>query len=300
VIKYTFNFTGSYIRGMRFDENDNENKEYQLAYPERIDDLHIDLEVALNLIKDVLYSDAGDTEFELGLSVPGLIDNKNLKIKTESILKNINLDIKEFFSEFKHLKKIVIQNDGKAELIGEYVYGIKGLEKSVFMISVGFAIGGAAIINGKLIEGENGYAGEYSKMLAFIDKKSNLENVSIYCGIMQARYRLAMAKKLDVKRVNWSDLVLGYENNDPDVLHILNLWTASIAKHIINLNLILDVNQVIIEGRTSSFAPFVEKIKSEMHKCSQKVKMKEPQLLVGLLKEKAACYGMLAILEGKI
>ncbi len=86
---------------------------------------------------------------EIGIGIPGTVDKTN-------IIKTVNLTL-ENYNIVENIKKyinlpITIRNDAKCAAIGEYTKGcLKGYNRSVFL-TLGTGIGGAVIIDGKLLD----------------------------------------------------------------------------------------------------------------------------------------------------
>ncbi len=57
-------------------------------------------------------------------------------------------------------RKVVLENDANAVILGEARYGVARGRKSLFGYTVGTGVGGAIIIDGRLYRGERGMAGE--------------------------------------------------------------------------------------------------------------------------------------------
>lgn len=90
---------------------------------------------------------------EIGIAVPG-------SVKNDKILKSVNLGLKDY-DLVGVIKKeidlpIKIRNDAKCAALAESKYGALKKYKRVLFMTLGTGIGGAVIINGKLLD-----AGEY-------------------------------------------------------------------------------------------------------------------------------------------
>jgi glucokinase len=120
------------------------------------------------MIDELLFEqgmDRGNVE-EIGIASPGLI-SKN------SIVKASNLGLDEFYIceklEERLGIKVKIRNDAKCSALAEMKYGaLKGYKDAVY-ICIGTGIGGAAFLNGKMLE-PNGFAGfEFGHMVIVKD-----------------------------------------------------------------------------------------------------------------------------------
>ena len=55
---------------------------------------------------------------------------------------------------------MIVENDANAAAWGEFVYGAGKGKNNIFLVTVGTGIGGALIIEGRLVRGARGFAGE--------------------------------------------------------------------------------------------------------------------------------------------
>ncbi len=122
----------------------------------------------------------------IGVALAGHVSFREGKIITTS---NFPITIRDFplvaklKSRFPDLK-IVMDNDANAQAFGEYKYGAaKGYGSSVF-VTVSTGIGGGIILDGKMIRGRSGTAGEVGHSI--IDYDSDIQCT---CG----NYGCAMA-----------------------------------------------------------------------------------------------------------
>lgn len=293
------NHTG--IRGFNFNEKDEIVKESEIMFQKTTDFIHIDFVYALDIIKNLIIKNCDKSkDLELGISVPGVVDYKKNKILTESIFTNIDVNIEEYFKDLKFIKKVCVENDGNAFALGEYNYGTeKDLNNSLF-ISIKTGIAGASIINGKLLRGHNFSAGEFSRSFANIEKKDIVDEWSIFCGTLQLKYRYAIKKNISISTVHMQDLIRLYEEgNDEIVNEIFDIWTSSIAKLIININLVLNVNFLVLNGSSTTSNKFLDEIKIKTSELSRFINIKEPNIIRTSLNNNAEAYGVLSILKGK-
>lgn len=122
------------------------------------------VESAVSMTKDILKSQGiskNDIDL-LGIASPGLIDSR-------SIVKASNLSLENFCLteelENKMKMRVKIRNDAKCCALAEKKYGSLKKYKDCLFLCIGTGIGGAAFINGKLLE-PNGFSGfEFGHMI---------------------------------------------------------------------------------------------------------------------------------------
>lgn len=116
------------------------------------------LQLALRELPDTTLGVIG-----VGLGIPGLVDAKN-----GIVLNAPNLHWKDVplgpMLESKLSLPVIIDNEANAGAIGEQLFGAgQGIANMVFL-SLGAGIGTGLILNGQLIRGEAGIAGEFGHM----------------------------------------------------------------------------------------------------------------------------------------
>lgn len=114
----------------------------------------------------------------IGMGIPGPIDTVNGKIIVSTNLpKLIGFPIAEYIGN--HFKKpAYMDNDVKVAALGEAVQGSGKGYSIVYYVTISTGIGGALVIDQKVLSGQNGHAGEIGNIC--IDrnrKKYNILNV---------------------------------------------------------------------------------------------------------------------------
>lgn len=129
--------------------------------------------------------------FGVGIGAPngnryrGVIDNApNLKYK--GVLEVKHLLEKELAKNNLNLK-VEIDNDANAAAMGEMIYGKAKGVKNFVMITLGTGLGSGIVVDGKLVYGHTGFAGEVGHTI--IEEKGRLCNcgrkgcVERYCSV---------------------------------------------------------------------------------------------------------------------
>ncbi len=96
----------------------------------------------------------------IGLSIPGIVNVKQNKVL--SINKKHEGAIRYDFNKWADKQfetRIVMENDARAALVGEWQYGAGRGYDNIVMMTLGTGVGGAAMINGELLYGKHYQAG---------------------------------------------------------------------------------------------------------------------------------------------
>jgi glucokinase len=111
-------------------------------------------------IKALIESQGENSIDGIGLSMPGIIDTKANKILSinDKYSDAVSFDLNAWAKEHWNCS-LVTENDARAALVGEWQQGAgKGIDNLV-MMTLGTGIGGAALIEGKLLHGKHFQAG---------------------------------------------------------------------------------------------------------------------------------------------
>lgn len=124
-----------------------------------------------------------------GMGAPGFIDYKKGEVALAPNLGWLNFPLRE---EFEHKTGIplIIENDANVAAIGEMWKGAGDGAVNLLAVTLGTGVGGGVIINGHIVQGTNGMAGEIGHilveengLLCGCGKKGCLETISSATGI---------------------------------------------------------------------------------------------------------------------
>lgn len=127
------------------------------------------------MIKLIESLDGYETCEGIGLGIPGPIDTNNGKIIVSTNLpKLVGFPIADYIS--KHFNKpVFMDNDVKVAALGEAVLGGGKGYPIVYYVTISTGIGGALVVDNKVISGQNGHAGEIGNIC--IDRNRNKYNI---------------------------------------------------------------------------------------------------------------------------
>lgn len=174
--------------------DNNNNKTYEVkSYPFLLSKSQSSLIELINII-DGYVIDQGiswDMLIGIGISMPGLVHDKEGRNYTYMVNENDSTSIKVLLSEHFN-KPVLIINDVKSTATAELNFGLAKQKKDVLVILMDWGIGLGIIMDGKLRNGSSGFSGEMGHMpfvedgsLCYCGKKGCLETVA--SGIALAR-----------------------------------------------------------------------------------------------------------------
>ncbi len=158
--------------------------------------------------------------------------------------------------------KVVVTNDAKAAAIGEMVYGgAKGM-KNFAMVTLGTGLGSGIVVNGQIVYGHDGFAGELGHTLAVpggrvcnCGRKGCLETYVSATGIKRTVYELLCTTNLPSKmrdvpfnKLTSKDIYDYAMEGDQLALKAFDITTDILGRKIADLATIISPEAVFIFG----------------------------------------------------
>lgn len=101
----------------------------------------------------------------IGIAFPGPVDTKAGVLVNAANLGWKNIPVRDLLrSRLKLDTPIWVQNDVKAGILGELIFGAARDETDFVFLVIGTGLGGSAVVNGQIINGVNGWAMEVGHM----------------------------------------------------------------------------------------------------------------------------------------
>lgn len=123
-----------------------------------------------------------------------------------------NFSVREHFRKLFERDDIYLGNDGNCGILGEYFFGAAKGTKSAAGYFVGTGLGGGIIINGRLLTGNGGIAGElghavikYNGAKCGCGKRGCVEAYASKAGIVRALKKEILGKSVDSELVGLID-----------------------------------------------------------------------------------------------
>ena len=187
------------------------------------------------------------------LATAGAVNNENTGVIGSTA--NLPNGYKDIDFQSLSSKKVFIENDANAAAYAEYKIGAsKGCLNSV-MLTLGTGVGGGIILNGKLLKGKSGAAGEMHFMM------SRKQERKCTCGAWDCfeayasgnGLRLTGVEIFNDEAITTYDIIEKANQNDPKALKALEVWQNDIALGILGLNNIFDADCFVLSGSMEKF-----------------------------------------------
>ena len=217
------------------------------------------------LLKEIIKDFEEKVEF-VAIATAGTVNNENNKVIGSTA--NLPEGYKEIdFSELS-CKKVFVENDANCAAWAEYRIGAsKGCKNSI-MLTLGTGVGGGIIINGKLLKGRSGGAGE----MHFAMSRNKRRQCT--CGAWDCFEAYASGNGLRKTAIEITgnpvittyNVVEGVKNGDMKSIEALNVWQNDIALGILGLANLFDTECFVLSGSMEKFVDVeeVEKTVNEL------------------------------------
>ncbi len=231
---------------------------------------------------------------KIGVASPGTVTKGHI-ISWNLGLKNFDLQSR---LEEKYNLPVVVRNDGKCAALAEKKYGaMKDYSDCVF-INIGTGIGGAAFIDGKLLEPKRYSGFEFGHMTLVKDgikctcgKKGCFER---YCSIKALKTNITRTLNIDGSDISGQylreEIMVKYHD---EVQKDINEFIDYLRIGICNLIDIFEPEVVCLGGSFSYYEghPVLEKLKEEINKNDSTFNEGKPKIVTAEFKNDAGIIG---------
>jgi len=216
-------------------------------------------------------------EFEkVGVGAPGPLD-----LKVGKLLNPVNLkgwesfNIKQYLSEKLNLP-VQVNNDANVAGLAESLVGSAKECESVFYITVSTGVGGALILDKKIINGSHSQTAEIYNMIINEDKYSHVGlNKGGLEGQCSGVHIARIASKDYGKTLSTKEVFDLYENSDEKAVQVIEKWVDNISIGIANIIAVVDPETVVIGGAVMINNPY---LLSKIIECT-KTKVADPAMV---------------------
>ena len=216
-----------------------------------------------------------DTIIGIGVGIPGYVDTGSGLVYEAINIGWKNINIKQQLEELTGLP-VFIENDANIAVLGENWRGAGNKAKHVIAVTLGTGVGGGIIANGKILNGQNGMAGELGHILIEEDgalcncgNRGCIETIASATGIVrQAMEEITvnpsspLAAFFDEKKsISSEDVFELAARGDTLAEGIVERTATILGSTFANLGVILNPEKILIGGGVSEAGePLLDKI----------------------------------------
>ncbi|ACR79876.1 MULTISPECIES: ROK family protein [Kosmotoga] len=185
----------------------------------------------------------------IGIGSAGRIDPQtgHVRFATTNLSNWSDVPLKTVIEDSFHLPTVVI-NDANAAAFGEWFLHYRDTS-SLVLLTIGTGLGGGIVINGRLVEGERGEAGEIGHVILHSDgkqcncgKKGCAEQ---YISMRIIHEKVASSKGKSLDRF---ELIKAFNEKDPEVIKAVEEVCSDLAQVVDWIFNFIDPENVIVGG----------------------------------------------------
>ncbi|MBQ7743405.1 MAG: ROK family protein [Lachnospiraceae bacterium] len=299
---------GTSIKFGVFGQNGTENKKFitkfsvETSFRKRDAERLITKDIFNAIDNYIEINDIGMTKrniYGIGYAIPG-------PVVKNTVVRAVNINWKKKYdlvgATKRHYGKnvnVIVLNDGNAAALGEYNYYLKGKYQSMCLMTLGTAVGIGIIIDGKLVEGKHGIAGELSHLKVDHSKdalKCNcgnhgcLETVTGGKGIANVYNRMYHTNTAKVA----TDVIWPARKGNKKALAALEHSLGYLSMAISIIMLVYEPEIILIGGGVSYEGKFIIDIIKKKLKDKVFITRRLPKIVIAKLKNQAGMYGVVS------
>ena len=198
-------------------------------------------------------------------------------------------------------------NDSKAAAVAEWTFDRRPGEGSMLVINVADGVGAGIIIRGRLIDGDDGGAGEIGHVRVTDDgagcrcgSDGCLETVASLRAVLERARRLAAEsrdRELELEMLTEAGLVRAWRAGDPIAREVVSAAAVALGRVIGAVTGTLDVRDVVIVGRMLAFGPaWLDLVRAEARRSSLPLLAERQRIRAGALGPDVVELGAAAML----
>lgn len=241
----------------------------------------------------------------IGMGVPGPITEDGRVLKCANLGWGI-FSVADEMSKLTGIKKVKVGNDANVAALGEqWRGGGRGFD-NIVMVTLGTGVGGGIIMNGKILTGENGAAGEIGHITVNPKEtltcgcgcKGCLEQYSSATGVIRlAKERLEASDKPSELRKFADDQIGGkevfdaYKAGDELAAEAVDEFAAYLGMGLGNVASVVDTQAFVIGGGLSKNGPIVIELIKKQYEKNVMFALKNTEFRLAELGNDAGMYG---------
>lgn len=198
----------------------------------------------------------------IAISTAGGVNKENTRV----ICSTANLPMGYPKTEFEKLSKkpVFVENDANCAAWAEYKIGSARHMDNSITLTLGTGVGGGIIVDGKLLKGKSGVAGEMHFKMS-MEKNRQCTCDAYDCFEIYASgngLRITGIEHTKNKDITTYDIIKGVDEGDSLMLKVFNVWQNYIIAGLIGLADIFDPDCIILSGSMGNFCDveYMEKI----------------------------------------
>lgn len=247
------------------------------------------------------YDITTDDILGIGVGVPGAVCEGGIVENTT----NLGWGYKEVKRELQELTgySVCVENDANLAALGEFAKGAGEGYRDIVMVTLGTGVGGGIIIDGHIVSGVKGGAGEIGEICVDYEKKAdgtcvprNLEYYASATGIKRiAKKKITGNTKrtvLDIDNISAKEVFDAAKTGDVVAIEVLDSFGSYLGQSLTNLAVTLAPEAFVIGGGVSRAGEILLEYVQKYYNASN------TKLMLATLENDAGIYGACKLILG--
>jgi predicted NBD/HSP70 family sugar kinase len=247
----------------------------------------------------------------IAIGIPGFVDYQTGQLIFADTLRGwANLPLGERFTH-RYKAPTIVENDVNTLALGESLLGVGRGNPNLVCIWIGDGIGSGIIVDGQLVRGETGNAGEVGyleidQMLGVIPRIPKLFRQQRFLGdvisetnLFEVLLREGSPKEpaeVEFSPQRLREMLASGELGNPRVREILDEYALLVAIPSIIFIKTLNPSLIVLSGRVFEASSYLfDKVRELVQKSMQNIPFKSGSLVLSHLKEEAALKGAIVL-----
>jgi len=212
----------------------------------------------------------------IGIGTPGAV-NADGVVENDANLGFENTPLKALVEGITG-KTVYVGNDANCAALGEQIAGAGKGTKSFVAVTLGTGIGGGVVIDGKLLTGVNGAAGEIGHMCIEMDgRECNCKNKGCFETYASATALINDARNAGLEVAGAIDVFMAAKNGNDVAIGVLKNFQKYLAAGLINIINIFQPEMICIGGGVAGQGDYLLDPVRELVKNGRYTKYSEKQ-----------------------
>ncbi len=254
-------------------------------------------------------SDTHSPPLRVGVGVPGLVDNAGVLRFAPNLSVGAGLEVGRLLSERLGGAQVVVENDATCATVGEWTHGAAVGVSDAVIVTLGTGIGGGIVVDGRVVRGANGFAGEIGHMVVNpagpecpCGRRGCWERYASGGGLGRLTREAARAGRLaaaveraggDPEAVRGEDVTRAAQAGDSEARAILTEHGWWLALGLANLANIFDTAVIVLGGGLiSALGPVLGPVRRTFEEMTEGRQMRPPvKIVLAELGDRAGAIG---------
>lgn len=189
---------------------------------------------------------------------------------------------------------VMVENDANAFAIGAGYAGLESTDGVTLFILMESGVGGGIVVNGQLLRGAHGLAGEIGHMLIPVEDGGarNLEEI-VGLGNILSLYRRQPGRH----EASFEDFLADVEERAPEAVAIAETWARALGYAIAQTCRIIDPDRVVLGGSVAKLLPLIASRLTAHIRNAQEASFPIPVVLLNTETNSGSAYGAACMLH---